>query len=98
MPHLTHLHLENTGLDDNVLAHLAGHEYLEYLNVFGTDVSDAGLANLADVTSLRSVYAWRTRVTEEGAGVLRSAVPGVAVNLGTSLVLAEEDSMSTAVP
>jgi hypothetical protein len=98
MPHLTHLHLENTRLGDDGLAHLAGHEYLEYLNVFGTDISDVGLANLEDVTSLRSVYVWRTGVTEEGAGALRSAVPGIAVNLGTHLVLVEEDSTSTAAP
>ncbi len=93
MPHLTHLHLENTAVDDDALTHLAGLEYVEYLNLYGTEVSDAGLRDLSNLGSLRSVYLWQSRATEDGAGKLQAAIPGVTVNVGAELASAESDSI-----
>ena len=98
MPHLTHLHLENTTMSDDALTQLTSHEYLEYLNLYGTQITDAGLQHLEKISSLKSVYLWQTSVTEGAAGALRSAIPGIAVNLGTALASAENDTTAASEP
>ena len=57
---------------------------LEYLNLYGTAVTDAGIPALAPLESLRSLYLWRTGVTRAGADALAELLPGVTINLGTS--------------
>ena len=55
---------------------------LEYLNLYSTGVSDAGLANLQGMKKLKHLYVWQTKVTEAGAANLKKAIPGLDVNLG----------------
>ncbi|MEX2402144.1 MAG: c-type cytochrome domain-containing protein [Rhodothermales bacterium] len=88
MPHLTHVHLEGTGIDDTALEHVRAHEYLEYLNLYATAVTDGGLAHVAELPALRSLYLWQTNVTDEGAGRLQDERPSVEVNLGGTLTIA----------
>ena len=44
---LTRLHLENTALTDAATPYISNLNELEYLNLYGTEVSDASVSNLA---------------------------------------------------
>ena len=55
---------------------------LEYLNLYGTGVSDAGLVNLEGMKKLKHLYVWQTKVTEAGAAKLKKAIPGVDIDRG----------------
>jgi hypothetical protein len=79
---LTRLHLERTRITDKGLENLKRLVNLEYLNLYGTAVTDAGLANLQGMKKLRNLYLWQTKVTPAGVAKLKTAVPGVDVNLG----------------
>src|SRR5216684_3874720 len=52
------------------LKDLTGLTNLEYLNVYGTAVTDVGLANLEGMKKLKNLYVWQTKVTEAGVGKL----------------------------
>ena len=51
---------------------------------FGTKVSDAGIARLAAIKSLKKIFLWQTAVTQDGAKNLEASVPGIVVNIGLS--------------
>lgn len=79
---LTKLHLENTVISDKTLQEIGKLENLEYLNLYGTKVTDEGLQNLENLKKLKKLYVWQTGVTQAGVDKLKSAVPGIYVNLG----------------
>jgi len=87
LPELTALKL--TGCleftDDGViaLAHRAFHK-LEYVDLGTRNITDAALVNIGELTSLRSLNLWSTRVTANGADMVRRL---------TGLVL--DESMNT---
>jgi hypothetical protein len=83
---LRNLQLQNTALTDAGLVHLGKVPSLEVVNLYATGVTDAGLQHLAPLKHLKKVYLWQSKVTEEGARQLRSAVPGVDVDLGLPAV------------
>ncbi|MXY07495.1 MAG: hypothetical protein F4Y61_02465 [Rhodothermaceae bacterium] len=92
LPHVTRLHLQQTSVTDEGLAHLSNLEYLEYLNLYGTAVSDSGLVHLEELPELQSLYLWQTNTTEAGTERLQSAVPELYINTGLSLSPVEPDS------
>jgi hypothetical protein len=55
---------------------------LEYLNLYNTAVTDAGVADLSNLKALKNVYLWQSKVTDAGADTLKKAIPSVAVDLG----------------
>jgi hypothetical protein len=57
------------------LAHLKNLENLEYLNLYGTQVSDAGLEHLKGLKNLRKLYLWESKATNEGVAGLQQALP-----------------------
>ena len=80
---LTHLNLSRTQITDKGIEHLSGLRSLEYLNLFGTAVSDAVLPTLAKHRRLKSLYTWKTKITSEGLGKLRKALPDAKLVLET---------------
>jgi hypothetical protein len=60
---------------------LAGLERLEYLNLVGTGITDAGVAHLESLRGLRTLYLWRTGVTGDGVERLKSSLPEAEVIL-----------------
>ena len=55
---------------------------LEYLNLYGTAVTDAGLVQLKGLAALKTLYVWQTKVTDAGISDLKTAVSGVNVIKG----------------
>ena len=55
---------------------------LQYLNLFGTGITDAGLAHLKGLKNLRKLYLWQTKVNYDPAMSLEKDTPGLMVNLG----------------
>src|SRR5262249_34469818 len=48
---------------DAGLSNLTQLSSLEYLNLYGTEVSDAGLETLQSLPKLKQIYVWQTKVT-----------------------------------
>ena len=67
---------------DATLAHLTALPRLEYLNLYGTAVTDAGLEPLKGMKRLRKLYLWQTKVSYDPAMALQAGTPGLEVNLG----------------
>ncbi|MFN0125796.1 MAG: c-type cytochrome domain-containing protein, partial [Verrucomicrobiales bacterium] len=82
MTNLVRLDLKRNALTDAALVHLKGLAELESLNLFDTQVTDAGLDHLTGLKRLQKIFLFNTKVTPAGADKLRSAIPGVVVNLG----------------
>jgi hypothetical protein len=54
---------------------------LRELDLSGTAVTDAGLADLARLTGLKRLYLWDTDVTESGGQRLKAALPECEVKV-----------------
>jgi hypothetical protein len=54
------------------------------MNLYGTKVTDAGIAKLASDKALKKLFVWETGVTHDGAKKLEATVPGLVVNVGLS--------------
>ena len=61
---------------------MAGLENLEYLNLYETKVTDAGLENLSGLKNLKKLYVWQTGVTKDGAEKLLANAPELYINRG----------------
>jgi hypothetical protein len=55
---------------------------LQYLNLFGTGISDEGLKHLANLKHLQRLYLWQTKASYDAAMNMEKATPGLMVNLG----------------
>jgi Leucine-rich repeat (LRR) protein len=54
---------------------------LRYLNLYGTQVSDAGLKHLHSLKNLKAIYLWQSEASAKGAKALEQALPDAKVNL-----------------
>ena len=52
------------------------------MNLYGTQVTDAGLAHLKGLQKLKHLYLWQSNVTPAGAETLAKANPELEVDLG----------------
>jgi hypothetical protein len=57
-------------------------KFLEYINLFDTKITDAGIAALSKLKGLKKVYCWQTKVTIAGVNALKKALPSVEVDMG----------------
>ena len=79
---LEHLDLmHDTKVGNAGLAHLRGLGRLTYLRLSFTKVGDRGLVHLEGIAGLEELVLGRTKVSPEGVGRLRSALPGCDVSL-----------------
>jgi hypothetical protein len=65
-----------------MLKSLSDLKNLEFLNVYGTNITDAGLNSLGGVKSLKAVYLWQTKTTEQGVSAFKVKRPNVIINNG----------------
>ena len=54
---------------------------MQSINLYGTEVNDAGLAHLAKLKTLKNVYLFQSKATEAGAKKLAAAIPGLKVSV-----------------
>ncbi len=69
-------------MGDGGVALLAKLPRLEYLNLYGTAVTDEGLVPLASLKRLRALYVWETGVTAAGVSRLQAALPRLTIETG----------------
>jgi hypothetical protein len=55
---------------------------LQYLNLYGTGITDEGLKHIAGLKQLRRLYLWQTKASYDVAMGLEKDTPGLIVNLG----------------
>ena len=67
---------------ERALAQVSGLGQLEYLNLYGTPITDAGLKHLSGLRRLAKLYLWQTKVSYDAAMSLEQEIPGLVVNLG----------------
>jgi hypothetical protein len=58
---------------------------MNYLNLYGTAVTDAGLKQLEGMTNLKNLYLWQTKTTEAGVANLKKALPQMDISTGAEL-------------
>jgi Leucine Rich repeat len=71
--------LEDCPVGDDDLRDFSCFIYLQFLDLTGTRVTDAGLAHLKGLTQLRELDLSKTRVTKTGLAELRKALPNAFV-------------------
>jgi len=59
-------------------------EHLESLNLFGTNVTDSCLPILSEISRLKRVYLWNTKVTQNDVKALQKANTDLEVLIGVS--------------
>ena len=74
-------------ITDETVASLWGLAECLELDLRNTEVSDAGLVHLRQLTKLRFLYLSDTNVTEEGVAMLQKALPDceIGIERGTHL-------------
>jgi hypothetical protein len=65
---------------DQCAVNYRDHSQLEWLNLDGTQVSDAGLVHLKRLTKLSQLNLFNTRVTDAGVNELKQALPSPHIN------------------
>lgn len=93
LDHLTHLDLSNGNFEDDIIPSLNQLHSLQYLNLFGSNISDVGLANLRVPRSGR-LFLGNTRVGPEAMASFQQDHPDVeifgSVDLDSVLRITEE--------
>ena len=93
LDHLTHLDLSNGDFEDDIIHALNNFHSLEYLNLFGSPISDAGLANLRVPRNGR-LYLGNTRLSAAAMAHFKEDHPEVeiygSVDLESVLRITEE--------
>ncbi len=74
-PNLNKLQLQKTMAGDNTIRQLAELKYLESLNIYGTQASDASIDFLVAFPALQHLYTWQSAISAEGANRLQEARP-----------------------
>lgn len=84
MKNLRTLDLSDNEIGDPVLDAVAQLEHLEWLNLYGTKVTDEGLMKLKGLGKLKKIYLWNSQATPEGAEALSKDLPGLSAVFGAN--------------
>ena len=79
---LHRLYLDNTMVDDGMLSPITDIEYLQYLNLYGSQVTEKGVDRLLKLPSLEQLYIWQTQVEQEQLAILQKDNPSIEINGG----------------
>ncbi len=83
LPNLTRLKIQkNPMITDRGIALLTGLKNLSELNLYGTRVSDEAFFYLGQMTGLKKLFLWNTKVTQKGIVTFQAQHPDVEVNAG----------------
>jgi hypothetical protein len=67
------------------MENLAGLIHLEYLNLYGANITDKSLEHLTGLKRLKSLYVWQTGVTDAGVTRLAEELPDLRIVRGVDL-------------
>ena len=84
MKNVTKLDLSQTEVGDGIMDAVVKLEKLEYLNLYGTQVTDAGIMKLKTLGSLKDLYLWQSKATPEGGEALKKELPGLEITFGVN--------------
>ncbi len=76
------LYLDNTELDDNALAAIRKLEYLEYLNIYGTNATKRGADQMLKLPKLKKLFLWQTDINPQELAELQESYPAVSIDAG----------------
>jgi uncharacterized membrane protein len=65
LKNLTRIDLHSNPISDDAIGQLHGYGHLEMVNLYDTGIGNKGLKLLLDINSLRRLYLWKTKVTQE---------------------------------
>jgi hypothetical protein len=77
---LSRLSLAYNNIGDSGMEHVCRLQHLVYLNIDGTDVSDASVDRLKGLSNLLELLVRDTRLTEIGIAELRAALPQLTIH------------------
>jgi hypothetical protein len=66
-----------------MLKSLSALKQLEYLNLYGTGITDSGLKYLGGLKNLTALYLWQTKVTQTEVAKLKSSNPAMQISFGS---------------
>ncbi len=81
---LTRLALVSNDINDAGISKFRNLEHLESINLHNTGIGDAGLKLLAKQSSLKRIYVWQTKVTQQVVDSIRIENPSLTIDLGRS--------------
>ncbi|MEI8097900.1 MAG: c-type cytochrome domain-containing protein [Sediminibacterium sp.] len=79
---LKRLSLKNTKATNQSISAINQLTHLEYLNIVGTSINDAGLLSIKCNKQFKKIYCWRSGITEKGIEKFKQLYPNVVVDFG----------------
>jgi len=78
----TRLNLKNTAITNASISSIGQFKKLEYLNIVGTKIDDAGLLGLTPSTTLKKIFCWQSGITANGVMAFQKKHPNIAIDFG----------------
>jgi uncharacterized membrane protein/mono/diheme cytochrome c family protein len=78
----TRLNLKNTAITNASISSIGQFKKLEYLNIVGTKLDDAGLLDLIPSTTLKKIFCWQSGITANGVMAFQKKYPNIEIDFG----------------
>jgi len=78
----TKLNLKNTAITNASISLIGQFKKLEYLNIVGTIIDDAGLLNLIPAPTLKKIFCWQSGITTNGVMAFQKKYPNIDIDFG----------------
>ena len=79
---ITRLNLKNTAITNASISLIGQFKKLEYLNIVGTKIDDAGLLNLTPAPTLKKIFCWQSGITPNGVMAFQKKYPSIEIDFG----------------
>ncbi len=79
---ITRLNLKNTAITNALISLIGQFNKLEYLNIVGTKIDDAGLLGLAPSATLKKIFCWQSGITANGVMAFQKKYPNIDIDFG----------------
>jgi hypothetical protein len=79
---ITRLNLKNTAITNASISLIGQFNKLEYLNIVGTKIDDAGLLGLTPSVTLKKIFCWQSGITANGVMVFQKKYPSIQIEFG----------------
>jgi hypothetical protein len=76
------LNIKNTAITNASISLIGQFNKLEYLNIVGTKIDDAGLLGLTPSVTLKKIFCWQSGITENGVMVFQKKYPSIQIEFG----------------